>query len=91
MIDFVYKLQLHYNIYALIFPIWIELENNIKMKIPLDSCNFNYMQKETYLYHENQQNKLFKIKDVQNKIELILLILMVLVCFFLHIIKFTGI
>ena len=32
------------------------------MKIPLGSLS--YMQKETY--HENQQNEIFKIKDVQN-------------------------
>ena len=36
IIDFEYKLQLHYNIYTLIFPIWTE--NIIKVKIPLGSC-----------------------------------------------------
>ena len=35
IVDFAYKLQLHYNIYILIFPIWTE--NIIKMKIPLGS------------------------------------------------------
>ena len=35
MVDFAYKLQLHYNIYTLIFPIWTE--NIIKVKIPLGS------------------------------------------------------
>ena len=46
MIDFVYKLQLHYNIYTLIFPIW--MENIVKVNIPLGSCNVRHMQKETY-------------------------------------------
>ena len=38
------------------------MENIIKMKITLGSCS--YIQKETY--HENQQNQIFKIRDVQN-------------------------
>ena len=36
MFDFAYKLQLHYNIYRLVFTIW--MVNIIKMKIPLSSC-----------------------------------------------------
>ena len=36
MVDFAYKLQLHSNIYTLIFPIW--KKNIIKVKIPLGSC-----------------------------------------------------
>ena len=40
------------------------MENIIKMKIPLGSIPVSYIQKETY--HENQQNEIFKIKDVQN-------------------------
>ena len=52
MFDFAYKLQLHYNIYRLVFTIW--MVKIIKMKIPLEIC------------HENQQNEIFKIKDVQN-------------------------
>ena len=36
MVDFAYKLQLHYNIYTLTFLIW--MENIIKVKIPLGSC-----------------------------------------------------
>ena len=36
MVDFAYKLQLHYTIYTLIFPIW--MENIIRGKIPLGSC-----------------------------------------------------
>ena len=34
--DFAYKLQLHYNIYMLVFIIW--MVKIIKMKIPLGSC-----------------------------------------------------
>ena len=34
--DFAYKLQLHYNIYKLVFTIW--MVKIIKKKIPLDSC-----------------------------------------------------
>ena len=33
IVYFAQKLQLHYNIYTLIFPIW--MENIIKIKIPL--------------------------------------------------------
>ena len=36
IVYFAWKLQLHYNIYTLSFPIWTE--NIIKMKIPLSSC-----------------------------------------------------
>ena len=36
MVDFTYKLQSHYNIYSLIFPIW--MENIIKVKIPIGFC-----------------------------------------------------
>ena len=36
IVDFAYKLQLYYNIYTLIFPIW--MENIIKVKTPLGSC-----------------------------------------------------
>ena len=34
--DFTYKLQLHYNIYKLVFTIW--MIKIIKRKIPLGSC-----------------------------------------------------
>ena len=57
MVEFAYKLLLHYAIYMLVFSIWtIKI---IKTQIPA-----SYMQKETY--HENRQNEIFKIKDVQN-------------------------
>ena len=36
MVDFANKLQLHNNMYTLIFPIWTV--KIIKMKIPLGSC-----------------------------------------------------
>ena len=36
IVDFAYKLQLHYNIYTLILSIW--MENIIKVKILLGSC-----------------------------------------------------
>ena len=39
----------------------------IKVKIPLGSTTVSYMQKETY--YENQQNEIFKIKDVQNMLQ----------------------
>ena len=63
VIDFAYKLQLHYNIYRLVFTIW--MVKIIKMKIPLGwLVPESYMQKE--ICHENQQNEIFKIKDIQN-------------------------
>ena len=63
MFDFAYKLQLHNNIYRLVFTIW--MVKIIKMKIPSGTqVPESYMQNKTY--HENQQNKIFKIKDVQN-------------------------
>ena len=34
--EFAYKLQLHYNLYRLVFTIWTV--KIIKMKIPLGSC-----------------------------------------------------
>ena len=34
--EFAYKLQLHYNFYRLVFPIW--MVKIIKMKIPLGFC-----------------------------------------------------
>ena len=36
MSEFAYNLQLHYNIYRLVFTIW--MIKIIKMKIPLGSC-----------------------------------------------------
>ena len=36
MVEFAYKLQLHYNIYTLIDPIWMEIShsvNKLNMKI----------------------------------------------------------
>ena len=63
MFDFAYKLQLHYNIYRLVFTTWSWTVKIIKMKIPLGSCK---LYAKTKTYHENQQNEIFKIKDVQN-------------------------
>ena len=42
MFDFAYKLQLHYNIYRLVFTIW--MVKIIKMKIPLGTVPVSYMQ-----------------------------------------------
>ena len=65
MVEFAYKLPLHYNIDILVFPIWmLKIIKVSENSIPLGSCKLYYMQKETY--HENQQNEIFKIKDVQN-------------------------
>ena len=36
LIEFVYKLQLHYDIYMLVFPIW--MVKIIKLQIPIVSC-----------------------------------------------------
>ena len=60
IVYFAQKLQLHYNIYTLIFPIW--MENILKMKIPLGSCEL--YAKRNIPYHENQQSEIFKIRDV---------------------------
>ena len=49
MVDVAYKLQLHYNIYRLVFPIWMAMVKIMKVKIPLSSCKL-YAKKT---YHEN--------------------------------------
>ena len=64
MVDFAYKLQLHYTIYTLIFPIWTE--SIIKVKIPLGYCklyakrNIPWESAEWDLQKRDEQNILWK-------------------------------